>query len=419
LINQKEEEVKIAMKLSKCLKHAFNMALHSRLRSWLTILGIVIGVASVVAIVSLGAGMEQSIESQMGALGGDIITITPGFSRGGPMGFRGESTGTRATSEEPVLTRTDVQVLRGIPDIALIDTQIRGDVNVSYMGKSGTVSLSGVDQKVWSQITTEEIRNGRMLDSADYNVVVIGGNLADSYFDQPLGINKMITIEGTAFRIVGILDSESNTIIMPVQMAYQLLDEKEKDTYDSIVVKIRNEDDLDEVIDKIKNKLMISRHVTEKDRDFSISSNKQMTEMRSEMMSSMNTFLTAIAAVSLLVGAVGISNTMFTSVLEKTKEIGIMKAIGARNRDILAIFLFNAGLIGLAGGILGVILGIILSGALPSLMGGTPMSRGGTYVSLNIIMIALSVSISVGLIAGFIPAYQGSKLKPVDALRYE
>jgi putative ABC transport system permease protein len=411
--------VKIAMKLSKCLKHAFNMVLHSRLRSWLTILGIVIGVAAVVAIVSLGEGMKQSITTQMGGLGGDIITVTPGVSRGGPMGFGGRSTGTQATSEEPVLARTDIQVLRGIPDVALIDTQIRGNVKVSYLGKNGTVSLTGVDQKVWSHITTEEIRNGRMLDSTDYNVVVIGGNLADSYFDHPLGINKMITIEGTAFRIVGILDSQSNSIIMPIQMAYQLLDEKEKDSYDSIVVKIKNEDDLDEVIKKIENKLMISRHVTEKNRDFTISSNKQMTEMRSEMMSSMNTFLTAIAAVSLLVGAVGISNTMFTSVMEKTKEIGIMKAIGARNRDILAIFLFNAGLIGLAGGILGVILGIILSGALPSLMGGLPMTRGGTYVSLNIILIALSVSFSVGLIAGFIPAYQGSKLKPVDALRYE
>lgn len=97
--------------------------------------------------------------------------------------------------------------------------------------------------------------------------MVIGGRLADTYFDQPLGINKMITIEGTAFKIVGILDSQSNTIIMPIQMAYQLLDEKEKDTYDSIVVKIKNEEDLDEIVVKIENKLMISRHVTEKQKD--------------------------------------------------------------------------------------------------------------------------------------------------------
>ena len=413
------------MKLSKCLKHALNMVVHSKLRSWLTILGIVIGVASVIAIVSLGEGMEKSMTEQLGDLGGDIITITPGFSRGGDMQsgggmrFAPEGAGAQATDEETVLDRTDVQALRGLSDIELIDTRIRGNVDVSYLGKSGSVSLTGVDQKVWSLITTDEIREGRMLDSADQNVIVIGGGLADSFFDRPLGINKVITIEDSAFRIVGILDDESNSIVMPIQMAYQLLDDKEKDVYDSLVVKIRDEDNLDAAIERIESKLMITRHVTETDRDFSVSSSQQMNEMRSGMISSMRAFLTAIAAVSLLVGSVGISNTMFTSVLEKTKEIGIMKAIGARNKDILAIFLFYAGLIGLAGGTVGVILGVIISGVMPYLMSDMPLARGGTFVSVDIILIALSVSVLVGIIAGFVPAYQGSKLRPVDALRYE
>jgi len=121
----------------------------------------------------------------------------------------------------------------------------------------------------------------------------------------------------------------------------------------------------------------------------------------------------------LIVGAVGVANSMFTSVLEKTKEIGIMKSIGARNKDILSIFLFNAALIGLVGGFLGVIFGTILSAMLPALMGETSMLRGGTFVSVNSIIIALSVSVIIGIIAGFVPAYQASKLKPVDALRYE
>ncbi len=410
------------MKLSKCLKHALKMVVHSKLRSWLTILGIVIGVASVIAIVSLGEGLEKSITEQLGDLGGSIITITPGFSRGGDIRIGGiiqEEAGAQATDEETVLDRTDVQALRGLSDIELIDTQIRGNADVSYLGKSGSVGLTGVDQKVWSRVTTNEIRDGRMLNSADQNVIVIGGGLADSFFDQPLGINKVITIGDSAFRIVGILDDESNSIVMPIQMAYQLLDDKEKDVYDSLVVKIRDEDKLDAAIEKIEKKLMITRHVTETDRDFSVSSSQQMNEMRSGMISSMSAFLTAIAAVSLLVGSVGISNTMFTSVLEKTKEIGIMKAIGARNKDILAIFLFYAGLIGLAGGTVGVILGIIISGVMPYLMSDMPLARGGTFVSVDIIVIALSVSVLVGIIAGFVPAYQGSKLRPVDALRYE
>ncbi|MBN2421981.1 ABC transporter permease [Candidatus Woesearchaeota archaeon] len=412
------------MKLRKCLKHAFGMVLHSRLRSWLTILGIVIGVAAVIAIMSIGGGMQQTMTEQLGGLGGDILTLSAGYSRGfrmfgggGPPGEGGG--GSTATEEEPVLDRTDVQALRGIPDIEAFDTQISGSVDVTFLGKSGSVRLTGVDQKVWSRITTAEIAEGRMLDSADQNVIVIGGRLAEDYFDKPVGINQMLTIEENVFRVVGILDDSSTSIYMPIQMAYKVLDDKENNVYDSIVIKVKDEEKLDETIEKIEKKLMMVRHVTEKTKDFSISSSKQMQETRSEMMSSMNAFLVAIAGVSLIVGAVGVANTMFTSVLEKTKEIGIMKAIGARNRDIMIIFLLNAALIGLVGGFIGIVFGIILSGALPALMGEVGMLREGTFVSVNSIFMAISVSVIIGIIAGFVPAYQASKLRPVDALRYE
>ncbi|HEY9246890.1 MAG TPA: FtsX-like permease family protein, partial [Candidatus Methanoperedens sp.] len=236
---------------------------------------------------------------------------------------------------------------------------------------------------------------------------------------QPLGINKMTTINGSAFRVVGVLDDQSNSVYMPIQMAYQVIPDKVNGIYDLFVVKIRDEDQLDNVIAKIQNKLMTARHVTQKNMDFSVISRKEMQQTRADAMNTINTFLLAIAAVSLIVGAVGIANTMFTSVLEKTKEIGIMKAIGARNQDILLIFLFNAGFIGLVGGIIGVILGTILSGFMPSLMGNLPLVNWTTKVSLDSIIMALSVSVIVGVLAGIIPAYQASKLKPVDALRYE
>jgi putative ABC transport system permease protein len=409
------------MKLRKCLAHAFGMVIHSKLRSWLTIIGIVIGVAAVIAIVSLGEGMQQSINSQLNGLGGDLLTVNAGFSKGGAtMGKRfTKERSSGATEEEVVLSRSDLQALKGLSDIALIDTNIRDNVDVEYLGKSGSVSLTGVDQKVWSEITVLTIDKGRFLGPADQNVVVIGGKLSDSYFDQPIGINKMIAIENSAFRVVGILDDQSTSIYMPIQMAYQVLGDKENEIYDSIIIKVKDENNLDEAIEKIESKLMTIRHVAAKNRDFSITSRKQQQEQKAEMMSSVSAFLIAIAAVSLIVGAVGIANTMFTSVLEKTKEIGIMKAIGARNKDILLIFIFNAGLIALVGGIIGVILGVMLSGALPMLMGGSMIMRGGTIVSLNSVFMALGVSLTVGILAGIIPAYQGSKLKPVDALRYE
>jgi putative ABC transport system permease protein len=413
------------MKLEKCFKHAFNMVLHSKLRSWLTITGIVIGVAAVIAIVSIGDGMQQTLNAQLNALGGDIVTITSGAGRGGGMygmrggGGGGGGGGAVATTKAVVLANVDLQALKAIPDIALIDTNIRESVNTSYLGKIGKVSVTGVDQKVWSQVTTTTIQTGRSLGPADQNVVVIGGNLASSYFSQPVGINKMISINGSAFRVVGILNDQSNSIYMPIQMAYQVMPDKTNGIYDTFVVKVRNQDQLVQDISEIQNKLIIERHVTQNTMDFSVSSNLQMQQTRAATMNSMSTFLLAIAAVSLIVGSIGIANTMFTSVLEKTKEIGIMKAIGARNPDILLIFLFNAGFIGLVGGIIGVILGTMLSGFMPALMGGLPMGRGGTLVTLNSIMMALSVSVIVGILAGLIPAYQASKLKPVDALRYE
>ena len=416
------------MKLAKAFKHALNLVMHSKLRSWLTIIGIVIGVASVVSIMSIGAGLEQDITSQLGGMGADLLTITPGFSTASGFSHRmpsggGSANAATATEEEVVLDRTDVQVLKGIPEILLINTEIRGSAEVYYLGKRGSVTLTGVDQKVWAQITTLEIRDGRILGPADQNVIVIGGRLADDYFGKPLGINKMITIEGGSFRVVGILDDRSTNIYMPIQMAYQVLDDKETDIYDSIIVKIKDEGEVDYVIETIEQKLMMTRHVTEKDRDFTISSSKQMEEMRSEMVSSLTTFLTAIAAVALLVGAVGIANTMFTSVLEKTKEIGIMKALGARNKDILAIFLLNAFLIGLIGGIIGVILGYLLSSILPALMGGGGITgrvaSAGSLVTIDSVLLSLSVAVGIGTLSGAIPAYQASKLKPVDALRYE
>jgi putative ABC transport system permease protein len=412
------------MKLNKSFKHAFNMVLHSKLRSWLTITGIVIGVAAVIAIVSIGDGMQQTLNAQMNALGGDIVTITAGAERGGSMygirgGGGGGSSGAHATTQAVVLGRSDYQALKGLPDIALIDTNIRGSVNISYLGKTGQVSVTGVDQKVWSQVTTTTLLNGRMLDSADQNVIVIGGNLASSYFDQPVGINKMVTINAASFRVVGILDDQTTSVYMPIQMAYQVIPDKTVGIYDTLVVKIKDQNQLDAVISKIQDKLIISRHVTQNKMDFSVTSRKEMQQARAATMNSMSNFLLAIAAVSLIVGSIGIANTMFTSVLEKTKEIGIMKAIGARNPDILLIFLFNAGFIGLVGGILGIILGTMLSGFMPALMGGLPMARGTSIVTFNSIIMALSVSVIVGILAGIIPAYQASKLRPVDALRYE
>ncbi len=405
------------------------MVVHSKLRSWLTIIGIVIGVASVITIVSISDGMSVRMQEQFNSFGSDIITITAGYSRGNsafgsPGGGRmvvGGSPGGGDTAsnsaDAPVLNRLDVLALQLVPEIQYISPLISGRAEVYYGGKKGQISITGVDPRVWKYMTTDRLDSGRMLDAADSNVVVIGNRLATQYFDKEIGINKMITIEGSAFRVVGILESGTgNSIYMPISTAYYILD-KTVNEYDSIEVKPKEEMDTTEeveaVIAKIETKMKISRHVTDKTKDFSVSSPVQMVQRVTDMSSTLTTFLTGIAAISLLVGAVGVANTMFTSVLEKRKDIGIMKAIGARNKDIMMIFLLNAGLLGLAGGLIGVFVGYAISMIITLVLSTT------TIVSLQMILIALLISMMTGMIAGLIPAYSGSKLNPVDALRSE
>jgi putative ABC transport system permease protein len=324
------------MRLNKSLKLAVNILVHSKLRSWLTIIGIVIGIAAVVAIVSIGEGMQQSVESRLGGLGADIITISPGGGRAsagfrGPPGHEQGSTATVTTAKN--ITKKDVLVLQSVAGIEYIQGTVSERGEMYYLGEKATVSVDGVDPLVWKELTTSELESGRFLGPSDYNVVVVGSRIAKDTFKQPLTLNRMITIEDKAFKVVGILKESGgfggndNKIIMPIKAARDTLEDVGSDEFDSIVLKATNSDDVDQIIEDADKKLMISRHLTERGKDFSISSAKSTQETMSNITQTMTLFLGAIAAVSLLVGAVGIANTMFTSVLEKTKEIGIMKSI--------------------------------------------------------------------------------------------
>jgi putative ABC transport system permease protein len=241
-------------------------------------------------------------------------------------------------------------------------------------------------------------------------------------YDQEIGLNRLLAIEGRSYRVVGILaEGESDSaIIMPIDSAVDIIDDAETDVFDSIVVKADDVDNVETVVEDIEEKLMISRHVmNDDDRDFSVSDSLSMAESFSEMMASFTIFLGAIAGVSLVVGSVGIANTMFTSVLERTKEIGTMKAIGAKNSDIMMIFLFNSALVGFVGGVLGIVLSLILTSFFPYL--GLPMTRSSTGMTVapDLMLLGIGLAMFIGIISGIIPAYNASKMKPVDALRYE
>lgn len=423
------------MKLRKSIKLAFNILVHSKLRSWLAIVGIVIGVASVIAIMSISAGMQKQIQDNLNTLGADMISVSKGSSRAFGAGgeFRGpghdDDDNSGSIRKVKNLTNTEVQALKLVPNIAYVEGIVSARGDISYLGQTMSISAEGVDTNVWKFMVTTGLESGRYLMPGDKYVVVIGSGIAEGRFKQDIQINRQVEIEGKLFRVVGILKAETgfgghdNSVIMPIDIARETLEGLGKKEFNSISIKVKDANLISETEDAINKRLMLVRAESDTTKSFSVSSIKATQETITSTLNSVALFLGAIAAVSLLVGAVGIANTMFTTVLEKTKEIGIMKAIGAKNKDIMFIFLFNAGMIGFAGGIIGVIFGIILSNLVPYLLGGGMipgrMNLGATLVTPQLALFVFSFSIMIGIIAGIIPAYRASKMDPVEALRYE
>jgi len=433
------------MKLQKSVKIALNILLHSKLRSWLTIIGIVIGIAAVVSIVSIGQGAQQSLEERLGGMGADIITISPGFTRAiGPTGgfreVRGvggaegemrvvfeEQTSTASSSKN--LTDKDVQFLKSISNVKYASGIVSGRGEIYYLGEHSSVSIEGVDPLVWKDMVTTELESGRYLIGGDANAVVVSNRVANSLFKNKIEVNRQITIKEKPFRVVGILKESGfgggdNTVFMSIKMARTILGDVGDKKFDSISVKVEDANLIDETLDEITKKLMVARGIfDEKKKDFTVTSAKAIQERISEIVTTMSIFLGAIAAISLIVGAIGISNTMFTSVLEKTKEIGIMKAIGAKNKDIMLIFLLTSGMIGLVGGLIGITLGVLGSMGLEGISIRLGMMGAGeslkTAVTPELLIFSIAFSVLIGMLSGIVPAYRASKMKLVDALRYE
>ncbi|MBU0906737.1 MAG: ABC transporter permease [Nanoarchaeota archaeon] len=422
------------MRIQKAFQLALNILLHSKLRSWLTIIGIVIGIAAVVSIVSISQGAQQQLESRLGNIGADIITVSPGASRAqgfgggfreGPGGFGGDSS---ASSKQKNLTSKDVIVIRSLPNVKLVMGTVSGRGDLTYSSKTASVSVQGVDTLVWKEMTTETLDSGRFLTKGDSYAVVLGGRIVQNTFPDGIPLNSMVVIEGKSFKVVGIL-AEGNGVYMPIDIARTTLEDIGNTRLDSISVKVADVSLADDTVTLITQRLMMSRGIlNDKDRDFTVTSQQTLQQNIQSTLNTMALFLGAIAAISLLVGAIGIANTMFTSVLEKTKEIGIMKAIGAKNRDILMIFLINSGMIGFVGGLGGIILGIFGSGLISYLgSSSTTTAAGGglgrmfssTTVTPSLLIAAMVFAVGIGMIAGAVPAYRASRLKPVDALRYE
>ena len=433
MVDWKEEETHrikgIKMNGKSLTQFAIKSLMKRKLRSWLTMLGVVIGVASVVILVSLATGVNQSISSRLNTLGADILQISPGGVQATNMGSRDISMGTMGGMggggpsggspsifgrEENTLTESDERLINQIEGVVSVSGVISGQSPVTYKTKNTSLSVIGVSSSYWSIISVN-LSAGRKLTSSDTYSAVIGSEVINNTFKEDL-LNKYISINGVSFKVVGVIDSSSQTIaslgrsiIIPSSVAESVLN---KSTYSTIYVSIDEDADSELVQEDITATLVSAHHITADTLDFSITSQETMQETISSITGTLTLFLGGIGAVSLLVGAIGVANTMFMSVLERTKEIGILKALGMTSNEITTIFLIESGLIGLIGGVFGLILSFFVSYAV-SFYGLS------SVISFELALAAVIFSMFVGIVSGIAPAKNAAKLEPIMALSYE
>lgn len=414
------------MKTYDILKLSLSHVRKSKMRSWLTIIGIVIGVAAIVAIISIGDGLQANVQKSLGSLGADLITVSPGYSRATGMGpGQGPQGGGISTVN---LTDKDLNVIKQVPGVIYVNGMVSGRSDMILGTEKTSVSISGVDITVWRSIVTTELESGRYLQPGDSNAVVIGYSLAHNVFLQPITQNRPVTIGGRTFKVVGIFAQSGgfggtdNAVYMPADSARDVITETvDRNHFTSITVKIADQNLADRVKADIEQKLMMSHHVNSRTRDFTVTAFASIQQQISSVTQAITLFLGAIAAVSLLVGAVGIANTMFMSVMERTRQIGLLKSLGATDTEVMKVFLIESGLFGVVGGVIGVTTGILIS-VLISSIGLQMIGPGGTMttvVSPQLIIFSLAFSIIVGVLSGVMPARSAARMNPVDALRFE
>jgi putative ABC transport system permease protein len=389
-------------------------------RSILTLLGIAIGIMAIISLMGIGEGMNVAVEGELLSFSDTIIvTVGEGFSifSYGQLEDTGE-----------YLTERDISDLERIPGVKEVNTQLTGIATISFNGDENSVmtTITGMDIETMKLVYgSDDLVEGEMLDVGDQSKILIGSDVAHEFFDNDILIGSRVKINDKKFFVNGIFEkqgiggvSTNDDIVLLSSRDFQ------KATGETNIftatVRVYNFDEIESIVEEIE-RVINENHG---DEDFaSATSMSSILESIKSIMGILQTVLIAIASIALVVASIGIMNTMLTSVMERTREIGIMKAIGATNKDIMSIFIIEGLLLSLVGGVSGIIIGVFGSQAVAALL--TNMGPGSSgaplepVITVVAIALGLSVSMVVGIISSLYPAWKAARMSPIEAVRYE
>lgn len=406
------------MNLTESLLTAIDSITAHKLRSMLTMLGVIIGVAAVIALMAIGNGVSASITGQISSIGTNLVSISPDLENSG--GYA-------------PLSLEDVEALSNplnAPAVSQVAASVQGNHEVVFDGTSVQTTVSGITANYFAVNNLEEFQVGDGITRNDVDtkarVAVLGAGITGDLFDGENPVGKEVKINGVNYEVVGVLAEQGQTlggnpddsVYLPVSTAQTRLYPDRTRTgqhaVSSIAVQAASEDQAGAAVTQV-TAILRERHglAAGDEDDFSVFSQTSLLETANTVTATLTAFLGAIAAISLLVGGIGIMNIMLVSVTERTREIGIRKAIGALKRDILVQFLLESMLVSLLGGFLGITLGWLIAQ-----LAGAALDLS-TVVDMSTVLLAAGFAAAVGLVFGIYPAWRAAGLRPIEALRYE
>ncbi|MBK8781879.1 MAG: ABC transporter permease [Anaerolineales bacterium] len=402
----------------------------NKMRSGLTVLGIVIGVAAVIAMLAVGNGAQASITGSISSIGTNLLFVFSGSADGSP---GGPGSGRSGNNDRP-LTLTDAEAIAdpfAAPSVELVAPAIQGNGTLTYAGENTTTSISGITP-TYATVRNMELAEGEFINEEHIlgrmSVVVLGPETATTIFGHADGvIGETIRIEGQPFRVIGVtvpkgggaFGSEDNAAYIPFTTAQaRLIKKSTRDEVDVIFIQAISAEAVPLASDEVSN-IIRQRHRTPIGiDDFTVFTQQDFLSTFATITGVLTIFLGGIAGISLLVGGIGIMNIMLVSVTERTREIGLRKALGARKKDILLQFLTESSLLSLIGGIIGIMFGWLIA----FIVGKVATATGNNFtpiVGTDAILLSTSFSAIIGLFFGIYPASRAANLEPVEALRYE